>query len=129
MDDKSLVEAAFQALKTAYAPYSGFSVGAALRSGDGRVFLGCNVENAAGMSICAERTALVKAVSEGCREFSAIAVAAASPFFCTPCGVCRQMLYEFSPSMRVLCAKDGGEWEEYLLSELLPHAFSASSPV
>ena len=91
MTDRELINLALEAMETAYAPYSGFSVGAALECSDGSVFLGCNVENAAyGESICAERTALVKAVSEGRRSFRRMAVAARSEQYCMPCGSCRQ---------------------------------------
>ena len=93
--------------------------------GDGRVFTGCNVENAAfGSTICAERTALLKAVSEGCREdFLAIAIAGRGEDYCWPCGSCRQMLYEFAPDLRVLCARGDGAFVETKLSQLLPHGF------
>ena len=128
MDDTQLIEMAFAAKKRAYAPYSGFRVGAALLAKDGRAFSGCNVEGASyGNTICAERCALVKAVSEGAREFEAIAVCADTEDFCTPCGICRQMLYEFSPEMTVLCANRRGEFRKVRLSELLPCGFGKSS--
>ena len=102
MTDEKLLELALDARKNAYVPYSGYAVGAALLAEDGRVFTGCNVENAAyGNTLCAERTALVKAVSEGCRRFTKIAIASAgsAPY---PCGACRQSLYEFAPELEVL---------------------------
>ena len=111
----------------AYCPYSNFPVGAALLCEDGRVFTGCNVESAAyGSTICAERTALLKAVSEGCRDnWVTIAVAGRGEEFCWPCGSCRQMLYEFAPRLRVLAVRGDGNFEEANLSELLPKGFGA----
>lgn len=109
----------------AYVPYSRFQVGAALECDDGTVFSGCNVENAAlGSTICAERTACCKAVSEGHRSFVRIAIYADSENWCTPCGACRQFLAEFSPDMEVLCAKAGDRYVSYKLRELLPHGFN-----
>jgi len=119
--DRDLLKMAYEASKNAYAPYSGFQVGAALECSDGSVFLGCNVENAAyGSTICAERTAVVKAVSEGRRSFRRIAIAAESEEYCMPCGACRQVLSEFSPEMEILAAKKDGRYVCYPLSELLP---------
>lgn len=124
MNDRELLNMAWKASQNAYAPYSRFFVGAALECADGTVYTGCNVENAAlGSSICAERTALTKAVSEGRKEFVRIAVYAEGEHYCMPCGACRQMLVEFAPDMEVLCAKAGGRYVSYRLSELLPHRF------
>ena len=128
MTDKELVDLAWQAREQSYSPYSGFAVGAALECRDGTVYLGCNVEGASyGNAICAERTALVKAVSEGKRDFTRIAVAAVSPDYTAPCGICRQMLYEFSPDMTVLCVDQNREWVAVKLRDLLPLGFSAAS--
>ena len=103
MTDQALVELAFTMLEKSYVPYSRFPVGAALEGTDGTVYTGCNVENAAyGSTLCAERTALVKAVSEGCRSFTRLAVVGNSADYCWPCGACRQMLYEFAPDLEVL---------------------------
>lgn len=125
MTDRELINLAFEGMKNAYAPYSGFSVGAALECEDGSVFLGCNVENAAyGNTICAERTAVCKAVSEGRRSFRRIAIAAGSPAYCMPCGSCLQVLAEFSPDMEVLAAREDGRYVSYRVSELLPKRFS-----
>ena len=112
MTDQELVELAFTMLERSYVPYSHFPVGAALECADGTVFTGCNVENAAyGSSICAERTALVKAVSEGHRDdFTRIAVVGNSTEPCWPCGACRQMLYEFAPGLTVLVAQRDHSW-------------------
>lgn len=128
MTDQALVELAFTMLERSYAPYSGFPVGAALLCDDGSVFTGCNVENAAyGSSICAERTALVKAVSEGYRTFSAIAIAGKGADYCWPCGACRQMLYEFAPDLTVLAARGDGDFVKLPLGELMPHGFGPAS--
>lgn len=124
MNDHELLKIAFEASKNAYAPYSRFAVGAALECMDGTVFTGCNVENAAlGSSICAERTAVCKAVSEGQTRFRRIAIYADSPNYCMPCGACRQVLAEFSTDMEVLCAKSGGRYVSYRLEQLMPHLF------
>ena len=125
MTEKQLCDMAVAMLERSYVPYSHFPVGAALLCKDGTVFTGCNVENAAyGATICAERTAMVKAVSEGHRSFRRIAIYADSESWCTPCGACRQFLAEFSPDMEVLCAKAGDRYVSYKLSELLPHGFN-----
>ena len=125
MTDRELVQTAIDMQNYSYCPYSGFPVGAALLCEDGRVFTGCNVESAAyGSTICAERTALLKAVSEGCRSgWTAIAVAGRGEEFCWPCGSCRQMLYEFAPDLRVLAVRGDGTYEEMPLSDLLPRGF------
>ena len=125
---RELVQAAIKAAGNAYAPYSGYRVGAALLCGSGDVYTGCNVENAAyPCGICAERTAAAKAVSEGNRDFRMIAVVGSSAEKCTPCGMCRQVLYEFAPDMTVLCADNSGEYDEVKLSDLLIRGFGASS--
>lgn len=118
-----LITAAIEASKQAYIPYSNYAVGAALRSTNGQIHTGCNVENASyPASICAERTALVKAVSEGCRSFDILVVATRDGG--TPCGVCRQMLYEFSPDLRIILTDLAGTITlETSLKELLPHGF------
>ena len=126
MTDEKLLEMAVGMLAYSYVPYSHYAVGAALLAKDGRVFTGCNVENAAyGNTMCAERTALFKAVSEGAREFEAIAVAArgSAPF---PCGACRQSLYEFAPDLRVMVTWDGNV-RSTTLRALLPEGFGPSS--
>jgi cytidine deaminase len=120
--DEDLVAQAIQAQKRAYAPYSHFAVGAALLGKSGRVYTGCNVENASySMTICAERTAVVKAVSEGEREFEALAVVTDNGV--APCGACRQVLAEFGPEMRVLIATPQSLVSECTVSDLLPGAF------
>ena len=127
MTDRELMSMAKEASLKAYVPYSKFAVGAALECMDGTVYTGCNVENAAlGDTICAERTACVKAVSEGQTKFRRIAIYADSENWCTPCGSCRQFLSEFAREndMEVLCAKAGGRYVSYKLSELMPHTFN-----
>ncbi len=108
-----------------YAPYSHFAVGAALEADDGSVYTGCNVENAAyGSSICAERTALLKAVSCGARQFRRIAIVGSGPLPCWPCGACRQMLYEFAPDLEILVGNGAApSYETTTLSALLPQGF------
>ena len=126
MTDKELLSIARTASEKAYVPYSKFAVGAAIECRSGRIFTGCNIENAAlGDTICAERTACVKAVSEGSTDFMRIAVFAESENFCMPCGSCRQFLSEFSRDgqLEVLCARADGRYVSYRLKELLPHTF------
>ena len=129
MTDRELVELAFTMLKRSYVPYSKFPVGAALLCADGTVFTGCNVENSAyGSTICAERTAIVKAVSEGHRDdWMKLAVVGNSTDYCWPCGACRQMLYEFCPELTVLVARGDREFVSLPLGELLPHGFGPKS--
>jgi len=128
MSDQELVELAFTMLQRSYVPYSHFPVGAALEGADGTVYTGCNVENAAyGSSICAERTALVKAVSEGCRSFRRLAVVGNGQDYCWPCGACRQILYEFAPELEVLVANGDHSFVKYSLCALLPQGFGPSS--
>lgn len=124
MRDQELVELAFTMLDRSYVPYSNFPVGAALMCADGSIFTGCNVENSAyGSTICAERTALVKAVSEGHHDFIRLAVAGRSAGYCWPCGSCRQMLYEFAPDLEVLIARGDHTFRKLPLAELLPYGF------
>ena len=103
-------------------------MGAALLCSDGTVFTGCNVENAAyGSTICAERTALVKAVSEGHTDFTAIAIAGQGEDYCWPCGACRQMLYEFAPGLKILVSRRDGEIISTTLAQLFPYGFGPKS--
>ena len=123
MTDEALLDLARKAMERSYAPYSKFQVGACLLSADGRIFTGCNVENASfGLTNCAERTAIFKAVSEGATEFTDIAIAArgAAPW---PCGACRQVLNEFAPDIRVLVTWDENQSSCAKLTDLLPHGF------
>ena len=124
MTREELKAAAVAMLDRAYCPYSHFAVGAALECADGTVFTGCNIENAAySPGICAERTAVAKAVSEGHTDFVRIAIAGRSTDFCVPCGVCRQVLREFAPGIEVICLNGKGEEKVFTLSELLPYSF------
>jgi cytidine deaminase len=123
-DRSNLINAAIAARELAYAPYSQFLVGAALLTKDGTVFRGCNVENTSyGLCICAERTAICKAVSEGHQEFEAIAVAATP--FATPCGACRQFIVEFGKQIEVIVvdANDPSNVKSWTIDELIPENF------
>lgn len=123
-EDKKLIEEAKRVRAFAYAPYSHFAVGAALRTKSGKVYNGCNIENSAfPMTMCAERIAVFRAVSAGERDFDTIAVIADSPSPTPPCGACRQVLAEFGVS-RVIMANVSGDTEEKTLNELLPGAFT-----
>ena len=121
--DEMLLELARDAMTRSYSPYSNYPVGAALLCADGRIYQGCNIENASfGLSNCGERTAIFKAISEGAMEFTAIAIASvkSAPW---PCGACRQVLNEFAPNIRVLVTWGDGLVDEAPLSVLLPHGF------
>ena len=123
MDYRDLFKAADTAKENAYAPFSGYRVGAALLAGSGRVYTGVNVENSSyGGTICAERTAFVKAVSEGERNFEAIAIAAADGE-ALPCGICRQFMYEFAPELEVITGENEENLRVHRLDELLPEGF------
>ena len=130
MTDKDLIALAKEAARNAYVPYSHYTVGAALLTKDGKVYTGCNIENAAyGPTNCAERTAFFKAVSEGERDFEAIAVVGGKDLdfkdYFTPCGVCRQVMMEFcEKDFRVLIGKNGEEYLNLTLDEILPYGFS-----
>ena len=123
----ALIAAAKQARENAHAPYSNFRVGAALRAKSGRVFSGCNVENATlGLTCCAERTAIFKAVSEGERGFEAIAVVADTDTLTPPCGACRQIIWEFCGDVPVIMANLKGKVLQEKMADLLPRAFDSS---
>lgn len=122
-----LVQAAQQVRQNAYAPYSVYRVGAAILGADGKVYVGCNVENVSfGLTVCAERNALGRMVADGCTEIAAVAVATRDGG--TPCGMCRQSLWEFAPEpekVRVRCVAENGSYVDMLLAELLPGAFES----
>jgi cytidine deaminase len=122
VDYADLIAQATRAREHAYAPYSHFRVGAALLARSGRVYTGCNIENVAWATVCAERTALYKAVSEGEREFAAIAVVTQTGI--TPCGVCRQVMMEFAPDLEIIIADTAGHQRVTTLRALLPDAFT-----
>lgn len=124
MENQELVLLAKEAMEKAYAPYSKFKVGAALLAKNGKVFLGCNVENASfGATICAERTAITKAISEGVKEFEKIAIVASSDDYAAPCGICRQVLYEFMPEGEIVLDSHGEGIKAMSLKEMLPMGF------
>jgi len=123
----ALIEAALQARENAHAPYSKFKVGAALEDETGRIHTGCNVENATyGLTVCAERVAVFKAVSEGAGKFRRIAVAADTDVLTPPCGACRQILWEFCGDIEVILANPRGKTETLRLHDLFPRPFDAS---
>ncbi len=120
-----LLAASRKAMASAYAPYSKFLVGAALRAADGRVFTGVNVENSSyGLTMCAERVALGAAVVAGARHFTHVAITCSTGHFLTPCGACRQVMAEFAPGLVVLILEGSEKVTELSLANLLPHAFS-----
>ena len=124
----TLIERAMGAMERAYAPYSGFRVGAALLAADGSVTEGCNVENAAyPATLCAERAAVAAAVTRGVRSFRAIVIATEADSPASPCGTCRQVLMEFAPELELLSVTRGGAEARWSLAELLPHAFTPTS--
>jgi len=123
----ALVEAALNVRENAHAPFSKFKVGAALEDVAGRVHTGCNVENATyGLTVCAERIAVFKAISEGAREFRRIAVAADTDVLTPPCGACRQILWEFCGDIEIILANPRGKTETLYLRDLFPRPFDAS---
>ncbi|MCR5271913.1 MAG: cytidine deaminase [Lachnospiraceae bacterium] len=132
MDPEILIEEAFRMRRFSYTPYSGFKVGAALATEGGRIFTGCNIENSSfSPTVCAERTAFFKAVSEGETEFEAIAIVGgpegAKEFdYCPPCGVCRQVMTEFCEpdKFKIILAKSVDEYKIYSLAELMPESFT-----
>jgi cytidine deaminase len=127
-ENENLVTAAKQARENAHAPYSNFRVGAALRGSSGRIFSGCNVENATyGLTVCAERVAIFKAISEGERGFSAIAVVTDTEKLTPPCGACRQLIWEFCGDLPVTMANLGGKRETLQMKELFPKPFDDSN--
>jgi cytidine deaminase len=125
---KTLLDAARLARENAHAPFSNFRVGAAVLAKSGRIFTGCNVENASyGLTICAERVAIFKAISEGERGFDAVAVVTDAEKLTPPCGACRQIIWEFCGDAEVILANLRGNEEVHRMSALLPHAFDASN--
>lgn len=125
---EKLMQKAIEARQNAYAPYSGFKVGAALLTDKGKIYKGCNIENAAyGLCNCAERTAFFKAISDGERKFAAIAICGEGNGECFPCGACRQVMEEFCCSDFVIVLCDNGALKTYSLDDLLPHAFCAKN--
>jgi cytidine deaminase len=121
---KELIAKAIEAREKAYVPYSNFLVGAAVKTKEGKIFTGCNIESASFTpTICAERTALSKAISEGHKEIEAIAVVGSFEEYTFPCGVCRQFIVEFGKDIKIIVAKNTDEYKIYQISDLLPHSF------
>lgn len=124
MNYQSLIEKAYEAMNYSYSPYSNFKVGAALLTKSGKIYTGCNVESASlGATNCAERTAIYKAISEGEREFSAVAIVSSSHDLTFPCGICRQVIVEFGKDIDIIVAKDY-DYEVYKIDDLLPRSFT-----
>jgi cytidine deaminase len=125
-DFEPLIEAAKNARLQSVAPFSNFQVGAAVRTGSGKVYTGCNVESASyGLTVCAERVAIWKALSEGEREFTDLAVVADTETLTPPCGTCRQIIWEFARGANIVFANLHGQSEEFHIADLLPRAFDA----
>ncbi|KAF5050331.1 Cytidine deaminase [bioreactor metagenome] len=124
MEDKLLIKIAMEAREKSYSPYSNFKVGAAVYTKSGKIFTGCNIESAAFTpTICAERVALSKSISEGYKDIEKIAVVGSDKKISFPCGVCRQFLREFGRDIKVICAKNIDQYEVHTLEELLPNSF------
>lgn len=125
MTREELIRKALEVRENAYVPYSHFKVGAALLAASGKVYTGCNVESASyGGTNCAERTALFKAVSEGEKEYKAIAVVGDPATYTFPCGICRQVLVEFGTDLEVIVARTENDYQVFTLDQLLPHSFT-----
>ena len=125
MENEILISYAKKAMGNAYAPYSGFSVGAALLTTEGEIFTGCNVENASfGATICAERCAAMKAISEGYTSFEKVAIVSSSGDYTYPCGICRQFLAEFMEEGMIILCNEEVTIKEYTLEKLIPYAFN-----
>ena len=125
MDYLNLIKEAKLAMANSYSPYSNFAVGAALLTADGKIYRGCNVENASyGASNCAERTALFNAISDGAAEIEAMAIVASAGNFTYPCGICRQVMAELMPKGKIIISNKDNKYQVYNLDELLPHSFT-----
>jgi len=121
------IKAALEAGNSAIAPYSNFKVGAALATSDEKIYTGCNIESSSfGLTICAERVAIFKALSEGERNFKSIVIVSSAEEFCPPCGACRQVLSDFSSKLEVILYQNNDSLKTFSLAELLPEAFDAS---
>lgn len=124
MDHKSLARKAVESKKYSYSPYSKFRVGAALLAANGTIIQGCNIENSSfSLTICAERTAIFKAISDGLKKFSALAIASDSNDFITPCGACRQVIHDIMPGIDILLVNKKGKYTITKASKLLPRPF------
>ena len=124
MNYKTLIEKAIEAKQASVSPYSNFRVGAAIITADDKIYYGCNIENSTfGLTLCAERTTIFKAISEGERKFKAIAITSDSPDYVTPCGACRQIIHDHCGEIDIICTNSKGDYKIFKTSELLPHAF------
>lgn len=124
--EKELIKAAVRVRENAHAPFSNFKVGAALMTKNGKIYTGCNIENATyGLTICAERNAIFKAISEGEKDFETISVVADTDKLTPPCGACRQIIWEFCGDVPVILANLNGNSETVMMKELFPRAFDA----
>lgn len=124
MEDKLLIKIAMEAREKSYSPYSDFKVGAAVYTKSGKIFTGCNIESASYTpTICAERVAFSKSISEGYRDIEKIAIVGSDKKISFPCGVCRQFMLEFGKDIKVICAKNIDSYETYTVDELLPKSF------
>lgn len=122
--DKELIKKATNAIDKAYSPYSKYSVGAAVKTKDGKIYDGCNIENASyGLTVCAERVALFKAISEGQKNIEEISIVIDDDILPSPCGACRQVISELAPDAKISLATKDGLYKEYTIDELLPNAF------
>jgi cytidine deaminase len=128
MEDKSLIKIAMEAREKSYSPYSNFKVGAAVYTKSGKIFTGCNIESASYTpTICAERVALSKCISEGNTDIEKIAVVGSENSISFPCGVCRQFILEFGRDIKIICAKNYNSYEVYTIGDLLPNGFGPES--
>ena len=128
MSDQELIAFAAAMRDRAVAPYSNYHVGAALLGRNGKVYGGCNIESAAyPVTLCAERCAIACAVADGCTEFEKLAVIASGDELCTPCGMCRQLIFEFAPEITVLCCRGDQSFEAIPIRTLLPYGFGSHS--
>lgn len=124
--ESALIESAVSAKARALALYSGFRVGAAMRARSGKVYVAGNIESSSyGLTTCAERVAIFKALSEGERAFESLAIATDTEAFCSPCGACRQVLWDFAPELRIFLVNRAGKTQEHALKDLLPAAFDS----
>lgn len=128
MEDKLLIKIAIEAREKSYSPYSKFKVGAAVYTKSGRIFTGCNIESASySPTICAERVAVSKCISEGYRDIEKIAVVGSDKSISFPCGVCRQFILEFGRDIKIICAKNIDTYKVYTIGELMPNGFGPES--
>lgn len=125
MKYSNLIKEAKEAMKNSYSPYSNFAVGAALLTSEGKVYRGCNIENAAySATNCAERTAIFSAIANGEQSFEAIAVVSSSGNYTYPCGVCRQVIAEFMPQGKLIFSNEAGEYQVFTIEDILPYSFT-----